>query len=90
MNTALINSLRELLKHAQNGTLSDGVFIGFGPEGYRHDFHVREPEDIPRMIGEVSLLLNSLSNIVLRGRAEQQELPKAKMQGGAQVLSTHR
>jgi hypothetical protein len=91
VNSQLVTTLTDLLKRAEEGTITDGAFITQGKKTYRHFFSVLNPDDLPRMLGEITLMLASMEYMIIKGRAARDmEDPKVEMQGGAVALKASR
>ena len=80
LNASMIATLQDILRQAQNGELTDMVLIGIGPAA-RAAFacNVMHPDQMPRMIGEITTLSSSMQNMLIQQRQAQQAQEAARV-----------
>jgi hypothetical protein len=83
-NEVLVASLTDLLARAVRGEIQDSVTVTIGPGGLtEHACCILNSEEVPRMVGELSIMEQALRTIVVNQRAEAAQ---REMSGRPRVL----
>ena len=68
----LIKELRDALKLAEEGKITDGVIVCIGDEISQHGFSVEKgPHRLVSLLGEVGICVAGLQNMLITERMEQ-------------------